>query len=518
MSSSDLLNDTAHRYPQRAALVSGALRLSYSELHACVTRCAAGLLQQLSERGLRPGARIGILMRNRWEYVVAMFAIARAGCVAVHLPARFAQGELDYALQKIPLQMLLLDAGLPLQAPGQPGVVCVPADLGAEADAAFSALLACKAKLPQIPPVQADTPGAIMFTSGTTGRPKGAIQPVDGRDLSLRIAQSDFQLHQRDVLVVASPLYHAAGLYTWYQCGVLAGACAVLMPAWDPAQFMRDCARLGISAAFAVPTQLMQLLRHAEFDPAKLVSLRLVVFGGAPCEPQQIEALEAALPQVRFVQNYGQTETGPLFSQDHADRLQNRDAIGRPNALAEIRLMAEPGREAAVGEVGELVTRGSHLMLGYFDDPAPTAEFFRYGDGWGATGDLAVRDAQGYITLAGRSRDIIIAGAVNIYPAEIERIVRSHPAVEDCAAFGVKDALWGELPVVAVVRRGAAPGGLMQAKQLAAEISALFEGDEIGRHKRPRAVHVVESLPYTPAGKLLRGALRERFPVLPGAE
>jgi fatty-acyl-CoA synthase len=165
------------------------------------------LLQQLAAQGAGPGARIGVLMRNRWEYVVAMFAIARAGCVAVHLPARFAQGELDYALQKIPLQMLLLDAGLPLQAPGQPGVVCVPADLGAEADAAFSALLACKAKLPQIPPVQADTPGAIMFTSGTTGRPKGAIQPVDGRDLSLRIAQSDFQLHQRDVLVVASPLY-----------------------------------------------------------------------------------------------------------------------------------------------------------------------------------------------------------------------------------------------------------------------------------------------------------------------
>ena len=117
MSSSDLLNDTAHRYPQRAALVSGALRLSYSELHACVTRCAAGLLQQLSERRLGPGARIGILMRNRWEYVVAMFAIARAGCVAVHLPARFAQGELDYALQKIPLQMLLL-CGIALAGAG----------------------------------------------------------------------------------------------------------------------------------------------------------------------------------------------------------------------------------------------------------------------------------------------------------------------------------------------------------------------------------------------------------------
>ena len=518
MSCSDLLNDTAHRHPQRPALLSGAVQLSYAELHVRATRCAAGLLQQLAAQGAGPGARIGILMRNRWEYVVALFAIARAGCVAVHLPARFAQGELDYALQKIPLQMLLLDAGLPVQAPEQIGLVRVPAEAGADPGAGFSALLDCTQKLPAIPVVTADTPGAIMFTSGTTGRPKGAIQPVDGRDLSVRIAQSDFHLNERDVLAVASPLYHAAGLTTWYQCGVLAGACAVLMPTWDPAQFMRDCRSLGITAAFAVPTQLMQLLHHAEFDGAPLASLRLVVFGGAPCEPHQIEALEAALPQVRFVQNYGQTETGPLFSQDHADRLQNRGAIGRPNPLAEIRLMAEPGREAAVGEVGELVTRGTHLMLGYFDDPAPTAEFFRYGDGWGATGDLAVRDARGYITLAGRSRDIIIAGAVNIYPAEIERIVRTHAAVEDCAAFGVKDAIWGELPVVAVVCRSAATAGGVQASQLAAEITALFEGKEIGRHKRPRAVHVVESLPYTPAGKLLRGVLRERFPVLAGAE
>ena len=349
---------------------------------------------------------------------------------------------------------------------------------------------------------------AILFTSGTTGYPKGAIQPHHGRFLSAQAALEDFGVTASDVLAVASPLYHAAGLCAWFQTGVLAGAAAVLLPAWDPEQFMDACAAHAITGAFAVPTQLAMLLRHPGFDRARLETLRLVVYGGAAADPALIAELERALPQVRFVQNYGQTETGPLFSQYPEDRRANPAAIGRPNKLIEVEVFAAQGRPAAVGEIGEIATRGLHVTQGYYDDADATREFFKSGDAWGWTGDLAVRDALGYLTLVGRTKDTIISGAVNIYPSELERVAAAHPDIADCAAFGLKDEVWGELPAIAVVRR---PGATLSE----AGVQALFEGGEIARYKRPRAVFFVESLPYTPAGKLLRGDLKKRFPAVP---
>jgi len=499
----ELPRAAARRLGARVAVVAGDVSLGYDELDELSDRFA----NALADIGVVPGDRVGIHLRNIAEYPVAYFGIAKAGAVSVHLPLRFTEGEFDYALGRIPLAALVLEGSMTQQIAW--AARHVPASriirvATTEIDGpTFAGLVAGASAAAPTVSVAENSAGAVIFTSGTTGFPKGALQPHYGRCLSARVAMADFDMSDRDVLAVVTPLYHAAGLFTWYQCGVAAGACAVLMPAWDPVLLMEAVERHHITGIFAVPAQLMMLLRHPDFDASRLRTVRLVVYGGAPSDPSLIEEIERALPAARLVQNYGQTETGPIFSQPPEDRRLAPAALGRPNKMLEVEIFAEPGRPAVNGEPGEIATRGPHLMLGYYDDEKATQEFFRSGDDWGWTGDLGIRDNNGMITLVGRTRDTIISGAVNIYPSEIERVARQHPGVADCAAFGLPDATWGELPVIAVVTKS---GVALQE----ADLLASFEG-RIARFKRPRQVFFVDSLPYTPAQKLLRGELRKHF-------
>jgi acyl-CoA synthetase (AMP-forming)/AMP-acid ligase II len=502
----ELLTQSAKRFGDRIALVDEDRTYSYAQLDSLANRCANGL----RAFGIAPGDRIGILAGNSAHYATLYFGIARAGAVSVHLPVRFAPAELDYALKKVPLAALFIDPAL------QPLVAIASQHLPARRvvfiDEAASSMRPTLGALlhgqrDSTPPcaVAPESASAILFTSGTTGCPKGAIQPHHGRWLSSQVSLADFALQPDDVLALASPLYHAAGLYTWFQTGICAGTKIVVMHGWDPQAFIAAVERHRITGAFAVPTQLAMLLNHPAFDAQRLASLRLIVYGGAPGDPTLIAALECALPQVRFVQNYGQTETGPLFSQQPHERQAAHDSIGKPNSMVEVAVFRSPGTRAAPGEVGEIATRGAHVALGYFDDAAATRELFRGNDDWAWTGDLAVADAAGLLTLVGRTKDTIIAGGINIYPSELERIAKQHAGVADCAAFGIADSTWGELPALAVVPR---EGATLST----AEVTALFDsGEQIGRHKRPRAVYFVDALPYTPAGKLLRGELKRKF-------
>lgn len=499
----EMLARTALRHGGRTAVIEGGRRWTYAELDHRAARFASGL----AALGVRPGERVGLMLRNLAEYPVAHFGISRAGCVSVHLPLRLMQREFDYVLERIAPTALVIDTALP-EAMDWAGrhlpagrIICA----GGAAPAGHPAFPDLDADPSSPLPGDPDGPAAILFTSGTTGDPKGAIQPHRGRWISAQVAREDFGLTQEDVLAVASPLYHAAGLCTWYHAGVAAGAAAILMPAWDAGQFIATVERFGVTGAFAVPTQLAMLLKHPGFDPLRLRSLRVIAYGGASSEPDLIEALEHALPWTRLVQNYGQTETGPLFSLQPQDRACAPRALGRPDPRIEVELFAAPGRPAVTGEVGEIATRGPHLMHGYFGDAAATAEFFREGDAWGWTGDLGVRDADGLVTLVGRTRDTIISGGVNIYPSELEAVLRGHEAVADCAAFGIPDPVWGELPALAVVAK---PGAGLDAGQ----IERLYER-AVGRHKRPRAILFVPDLPFTPAGKLLRAELKRRHGV-----
>ena len=497
----DLPGAAARRLGSKAAVIAGDRTLGYNELEQLANRFA----NALAGVGVAPGERVGIFLRNIGEYPIAYFGIAKAGAVSVHLPLRFVEGEFDYALRRVPLAALVIEDSMTQQiawaARHIPEARIIR--VGARTGTSFAGLIDRAGSDAPAIAIAEESAALILFTSGTTGYPKGALQPHYGRCLSAQVAIADFGLTENDVLAVASPLYHAAGLLTWFQAGVAAGACSVLLPTWDPVTFMEAVERDRITGAFAVPAQLAMLLRHPAFDPVRLRNLRIIVFGGAPCDPKQIAELARALPGTRLVQNYGMTEIGPLFSQGPEDRSVNPSALGRPNTTLETELLAEPGRPAAIGEPGEIVTRGPHLMLGYYGDEQATREFFRSGDGWGWTGDLAVRDANGMYTLVGRTRDTIISGAVNIYPSELERVAKQHPGVADCAAFGLPDDIWGELPAIAVVSRPDTP-------VREEDLLALFEGTT-ARFKRPRQVFLLDALPYTLAGKLQRGELRKRF-------
>jgi acyl-CoA synthetase (AMP-forming)/AMP-acid ligase II len=497
---SDILDATTSRWPDRTALVWDSGQWTFATLQARALAFAA----RLGALGVAEGDRVGVCLSNRCEYPVAYFGIAYAGAVSVHLPVRFARAEIEYVLDRIPLAALLTERALGTVATA--AAARLPPDRLMVLGTDDESIMCCEAPPPGAERGQRATDesaSAILFTSGTTGLPKGVVQPHHGRALSARVAIADFGLTEHDVLAIASPLYHAAGLYTWYQAGVMAGASAVLTGAWDAAAFVDAVERHRITGAFAVPTQLAMLLEHPRFDPERLKSLRIIVYGGAPSDPTLIEALEARLPWVAFIQNYGQTETGPLFSLQPGDRHADPGALGRPNDLIDLALFAAPGRRSVAGEVGEIATRGAHVALGYFGDPVATRGLFKTDDEWAWTGDLATMSPAGLLRLVGRTKDTIIAGGVNIYPAEIERALGDHPAVADCAAFGLPDVTWGELPAVAVV--------LVPGATLTLDEAERFLDPYLARFKRPRSLHIVDTLPYTPVGKLVRSALRERF-------
>ena len=285
----------------------------------------------------------------------------------------------------------------------------------------------------------------------------------------------------------------------WYQAAILRGCTAVILRKWDPAEFIAATERHGISSVFLVPVQVRDLLRSPAFDRKRLASLKNIGVGGAPTPPGLIEECRAALPHCGYTDHYGQSETGPLTILKPCETEAHAGTVGRPAEGVELRIVDADGNPVPTGTVGELVTRGPYLMEGYFGDEEETARYFR--DGWGWTGDLGRTDEDGYVTLVGRSREIIISGGFNIHPSEVETALATHPAVQDCTVFGVPDERWGEAPVAYVV-----PATDVSADELIAHCT-----DRLARYKRPREIVFVDTIPRTPSGKVQKPHLRAAY-------
>ncbi len=505
MLTGEILARSAARYPDRTAIVAGERRLDYRALDGLASRFAHALIGH----GLKPGERVAILCGNRPEYAIAYFGIARAGGVSAHLSPRYMDDEIAHALVLVEARFAVVEA--PLDANVQALRDRIPdlKDIIVVGDGTVAGAIVFDGLMDGMPD---DDPGlaldpsdaaSITYTGGTTGLPKGALLTHEARSYWATVAVHDFGLGPDDVNMMAAPLYHAAGGFVWFQPTVAAGGAAVLMEHWSAAAFVDEVERGGGTGAFMVPAQIDMLLADPAFAPQRLRSLRKLMFGAAPAPAALIARAERALPWVAFIQNFGLTETGPLITQYPADRQRNPAALGRPRDLIEVGVFTAPGVAARPGEVGEIAARGVHLMREYVADADETAAFFRSNDGWGWTGDLATIDVDGEITLVGRAGDVIIAGGVNIHPAEIERVLDQHPLIAECAAFAVPDERWGELPVAAVV---AVDGAEIDTGEVAA-----FAAARLARHKRPRRVELLDALPRSPAGKVLRTVLQERF-------
>ncbi len=503
MLTGEILARTAARFPDQCAIIAGDRRLDYRTLDRDANRFAHALIG----RGLRPGDRVGILSSNRPEYPVAYFGIARAGGVSAHLSTRYVDDEIAHALALVEARYAVvegpLDAKVRCVSDRTPGL----ANMIVVGDAAIPGALGYDEFLDGMPghdpglALDASDPASITFTGGTTGLPKGALLTHAARSYWTRVAVHDFGLGADDVNMMAAPLYHAAGGFIWFQPTVAAGGTSVLMAHWNAAQFIAEVERTGGTGAFMVPAQIDMLLADPAFEPDRLRSLKKLIFGAAPAPVALLARAEKALPWVAFIQNFGLTETGPIIPQYPADRRRKPGSLGRARDLIEAGVFTAPGIPAGPGEIGQIAARGVHLMREYVGEPEETTAFYRSGDGWGWTGDLATIEPDGLITLVGRVKDIIIAGGVNIYPAEIERVLGEHPDVAECAAFGVADERWGELPVAAVV---AAEGADIDADEVSAFCAA-----RLARHKRPRRIDVLDALPRSPGGKILRTVLQQ---------
>jgi len=482
------LATAAAAYPQKTAFAMGKRSFSFSEADDLANRFANALI----DAGIEPGSNVAVIGQNSLEYAIAYFGIARAGAASLHLSTRLTVDEILHCL----------DAGKATFAVCDPSVGNIqvtnrlsfdPEEFATRCDEMSNSDPMREAPL--------DTPSSASYTGGTTGFPKGGMHSARSRLTWATIALEFFDLGPDEVMALAAPMGHAAGGFIWFQPGVCAAATQVILPHWDVPAFMDAAERHDVTSTFLVPAQIRMLIDHPEFDPGRLASLRKIVYGGAPSPEGLIEEADARLPDCEFIQNYGMTEIGPLVTLYKKDRDKYPAAIGRPTERMECEIFLESGAPASIGEVGELCFRGNTLMQEYLGDPEQTAAFFRNGDGWGWTGDLAVRNEDDIISLVGRSKDMIISGGLNVYPEEIERILADLPAVQDCAVFGLPDDTFGELPAAVIV---AADG------TTAEDIEAACEG-LIARHKRPRRIRLVAEIPKSPAGKVLRTVLREKY-------
>jgi len=501
----DLLGERARLTPHKTALVyvPTGERLSYAELDARAIACARAWREAL---GLRKGDRIGLLAGNRVEFLDAFFAAPKSGIILVPLGTRLTPAEIAPIVEDAGLSGLLYDGAHAETVRGLRERVrldhWVAIDEAAVAgDRSFHELVSGVADAPWSPErCDPEDLWCLLYTSGTTGRPKGVMIPQRMLVWNGYNTTVCWQLREDDVSPIFTPLYHAGGLGAFLIPILTIGGTIVLHDGFDPAEIWRTIGRERCTVVLGVPTIWKLLLQAPEFASADLSSVRWLISGGAPLPLYLIEAYQRR--GIVFKQGYGLTEVGVnCFAMTVEESERHKGSIGKPLMFTETRLTGDDGNEVPLGEVGELWLRGPHVSRGYWRNPEATAAALD-ADGWFHTGDLAKRDAEGFHTIAGRQKDMIISGGVNVYPAEIEGQLLLHPDVRDAAVVGVPHPRWGEIGVAFLVAAQPAPA----AQELAA-----FLQERLARFKLPREYVFVDVLPRTPYGKVLKSDLRRDY-------
>jgi len=508
----DLLGERARLSPDATALayVPTGERLSYRELDARSRRTAAVWLGELQ---LAPGDRIGLFAHNSIEFLDCFFAAGKSGVVLVPLSTRLTAHELEYIVRDSGMRALVYDGELAptvreLRQRVELARWIALGEPAAPSDPRFSELVASAPTFGSFPRVDPEAPYCLLYTSGTTGKPKGVVTPHRMVSWNAVNTVCCWQLREDDVSPIFTPLYHAGGLGAFLTPLVAIGGTVVLHRGFDPSEVWRTIEKERCTVVLGVPTIWKLLLEAPEFATVDLSHVRWFISGGAPLPRYLIEAYQQR--GVVFRQGYGLTEVGVnCFAMSNEDSVRKAGSIGKPLMFTEARLVDEAGREVPVGEVGELWLRGPHVSKGYWNNPEATAAALD-ADGWFHTGDSARRDEEGFFTIAGRKKDMFISGGVNVYPAEIEGELLLHPQVQDAAVIGVPDPTWGEVGVAFVVLRLTPPPS---PQELAA-----FLATRLARYKLPKEFLFVPELPRTPYGKVIKGELQAAYARLKGGE
>lgn len=486
----DPLRHACRTAGDRLATVCGVHRHSYFELER---RCRR-LVSALRGLGAEPGDRIAVLSANCHRYIESYLAIPAGGFVLVPLNTRHATPELRYALEDAGAKILLTDRDSSDVAGSVDRVVQMPDE--------YEALLA-DASEEDFPVVSEDDLAGLFYTGGTTGASKGVM--LTHRNLLANTYHWQMSSPQRvgDVYMVMAPLFHAAGsnsvlATTW------TGGTQLPLAAFDPEAALDMIEAEGVTVTLGVPTMLAAIAEAQHAKPRKVSTLRLIGHGGSPIATEILRRCHAAFPNASLCEVYGATELSPI-----ATLLQNEESLmdherarscGQAAPGVEIRCVSPEGESLPDGEVGEVIVRGPHVMRGYWNKPEQTAAALR--DGWYWTGDLGYFDAEGYLFLVDRSKDMIVSGGENVYSTEVEEVLYRHPAVLEAAVFGVPDEKWGEAVwAVVVPRTEVTPDALIE-----------FCREHVGGYKVPKGIDLREEpLPKSGPGKVLKRELRAPF-------
>jgi long-chain acyl-CoA synthetase len=494
------LHRALQRNPGMTALThvgdSGVRRQTHAQLVSGVARQAAAL----ARRGIARGDRVALLAPNSDQLVRAILACWWLGAVACPLNIRWSTPELAHALHDSEASLLLVDDALQALAPAGETVLLRLAALEEEG-AGLEPLADTR--------TGGDALAAILYTGGTTGRSKGVMLSHANFWTASMTRGAELNNAPDSVSLLVAPLFHVAGLGRLVGQLIVGGSC-VTMAQFRPASVIEAIGEHRIGDIIVVPSMLQSLLDDPSFTPERVRSLTRIAFGAAPMPPDLLDRALAAWPHAEFFQAYGLTETAgavcinlPANHRPEARALGRLNAVGRAGLGAEIIVADESGRELPRGEVGEILARGPMVMQGYWRNPEATAAALR--GGWLRTGDAGRMLADGYLFIVDRLKDMIISGGENVYCAEVEAALRSHPQVRQAAVIGVPDARWGEAVHAAVVMTEGADGTEAMADALRAWCRERLAG-----YKCPRGISFLRELPMSAAGKVLKNVLRER--------
>lgn len=468
---------------------------------------AAQTANYLRALGVGLGDRVAVYATNSMAYLDIWMACGTIGAILQNLNWRLTPGELQHLVADTQASVLVystefVEAVNQLRA-GLPGVRHWVA-LGKPADPADRPF-AERESLPTTlsaprPDLHPDHPWVICYTGGTTGLPKGAILSHGNMTWNAINTVMSWGLDQNDVAILNSPLFHTGGLNVFTLPLIHCGGASILCNSFNADQTFDLIASGEVTLFFGVPTMFLVLQQHPRWAAADFSRLKLVISGGAPCPMPIFERFWAK--GVDFKTGYGLTEAGPnTFWLPAADVRRKPGAVGFPLLHVDVRVTRADGAQCDPGEPGELLIRGPHVTPGYWNNPEATDAAII--DGWLHTGDLAVRDAEGYHTIVGRLKDMIISGGENIYPAEVESVLYRHPAIKEAALIGVPDEHWGEVGRAIVVTE---PGQALSAEELLA-----FLREHLARYKVPKSVVFVDALPKTGAGKIDKKVLAQQY-------
>lgn len=490
------------RTPNRRALTFEGATWTYGQMQERIDRLAGAL----KASGVCRGDRVAFIGFNQPAFFETMFAAARLGGIFVPLNFRLTGPELDYIINDAGVHTLIADSSHRGVIDSIRGTLpCrgyLSADIDAEGWTALAAFTRDHAALDRAEHIAADEVAIIMYTSGTTGRPKGAMLTHGNLwwNNTMNLLTSDTV--ENDVTLVVAPLFHIGGLNVTTLTAFMKGAEVVLHRGFDPGRWVDDVFKYKVTTAFAVPAMLLAVSQNPAFATSDLSCIRMIVCGGAPV-PEPLLKLYArrGLP---INQGYGLTETAPMVTFLTSEWGEAKlGSAGRPGFFVDVALMDADGKFLKEPMArGEVVTRGPNVMKGYWNKPEATAAAIDAA-GWFHTGDVGYFDADGFLYICDRVKDMVITGGENVYPAEVEAVFYAHPAISEVAIIGQQDPKWGEAVVAVVVLK---PGQKLTLEEMRA-----WGTERLARYKLPSRLEIIDAMPRNPAGKVLKFELRKRL-------